>query len=71
MIQAAREMEQLLQSISRVNMAREHSSRNFQSHIFFDNGICGTQLTEFALQLLCVAKETLGEYRLLCFSLHL
>ena len=58
-------MEQLLQSIKRVNSAKQLSNRNFESHIFFDNGVCDNRLTDFALQLISVAKKTLGK---ICYS---
>ncbi len=54
-------MEQLLKSIKRVNIAKQQSGRSFVSHIFLDNGIRGTRLTKFALQLIVAAKKTLGK----------
>lgn len=59
--QAAHEMEQLLKSISRINVAKQESGRHFQSHIFFDNGVRDSRLTEFALQLVSIVKKTLGK----------
>jgi len=53
-------MEQLLRSIKAINRAKQHGDRHFEAHIFFDNGTKGTQLTEFALQLACIIKNTLG-----------
>jgi hypothetical protein len=53
-------MEQLLNSIKLINAAKQTSDRHVESHIFFDNGVRGTQLTEFALQLVSIAKPTLG-----------
>ena len=35
------EMEQLLQSLSKVDMARKESGRQFEAHIFFDDGARG------------------------------
>ena len=54
-------MEQLLLSLKRVNTAKQINNRNIESHIIFDNGVRGARLTEFALQLVSVAKNTLGK----------
>lgn len=54
-------MEQLLQSIKGINYAKQESDRNIQSHVFFDNGVRNTKLTEFPLQLVSVAKKVLGK----------
>ena len=58
-------MEQLLQSIKGINIAKQESDRNIQSHIFFDNGCRDTRLTEFPLQLISVAKKVLGQLNIL------
>lgn len=59
-MQAPHEMEQLLNSIKLINTAKQTSDRHIESHIFFDNGVRGTNLTEFALQLISIVKSTLG-----------
>ena len=35
------EMEQLLESLSKVDMARRECGRQFEAHIFFDDGARG------------------------------
>lgn len=55
-------MEQLIQSISGINRAKQESDRHFQSHIFFDNGSRDQQIQPFALQLISVIHKTLGKY---------
>ena len=55
-------MEQLVRSLKRINSAKQIDNRNFQAHIFFDNGCRGKKLTQFALQLVHVVKEVLGMY---------
>lgn len=53
------EMEQLLVSLAAVNSAQLQRG-NFEAHIFFDNGVKGKKLTEFALQLISLVSRTLG-----------
>ncbi|XP_046329399.2 uncharacterized protein LOC124113182 isoform X2 [Haliotis rufescens] len=54
------EMRQLLQSINKINLARANDDRFFESHVIFDGGIRNKNISEFALQLLTLLKETLG-----------
>eukprot|EP00794_Sanderia_malayensis_P016164 gene16164-17787_t len=56
----AHEMEQLLNSIAKVDSAREETNRRFESHIFFDDGVRDTTLKEYALQLLSLLEKTLN-----------
>lgn len=59
--QSATEMSQLLDSLRAVNVTKQKSGRHFQAHIFFDNGVRDTKLTQFACQLVSCIKMTLGE----------
>ncbi|XP_046547945.1 LOW QUALITY PROTEIN: uncharacterized protein LOC124257841 [Haliotis rubra] len=54
------EMRQLLQSINKINLARTDNEKFFESHVIFDGGIRNKNISEFALQLLTLLKETLG-----------
>ena len=56
------EMKQLLKSIGKVASSGIQNTRNhkFESHIFFDNACNGKQLSQWALQLLGLLKDTLG-----------
>lgn len=53
-------MKQLLRSLGRINRAKQQSDRHIQAHIFFDNGVRHSKLTQFALQLVVVAGHALG-----------
>ena len=55
------EMRQLLQSIRKIAKAAIESTRKnkFESHIFFDNGCSGEEISQFPLLLLGLLKETL------------
>ena len=66
--ETVREMRQLLVSI--MGVARWHAKQVrrkekdadlIESHIFFDGALSGGQLTQYALQLLSLVKESLGE----------
>jgi len=35
------EMQQLLQSLAKIDMARKESGRQFEAHVFFDDGARG------------------------------
>ncbi|XP_067653543.1 chitin synthase chs-2-like isoform X2 [Haliotis asinina] len=54
------EMRQLLQSVNKINLARTDNEKFFESHVIFDGGIRNKNISEFALQLLTLLKETLG-----------
>lgn len=54
------EMEQLLQSLSRIDQASSYCKRQFEAHIFFDDGVRGDVVKVYALQLLSLLKETMG-----------
>ena len=60
----AEEMMQLLCSIKRIAEYKEkHEIQDiYESHIFFDGALVGTQLEEFGLQLLSLLEESLGVY---------
>ncbi|XP_046857125.1 uncharacterized protein LOC124450504 isoform X2 [Xenia sp. Carnegie-2017] len=53
------EMEQLLHSIRRVDVARERSKRRIESHIWFDGAVKGDVLNSYVLQLISLVKKTL------------
>eukprot|EP00794_Sanderia_malayensis_P016107 gene16107-17728_t len=53
------EMEQLLHSIAGVDAARKESRRQFESHIFFDDGARGQVIKWYALQLISLLPKTL------------
>ena len=55
-------MEQLLESIQRINVAMQTSGRSFCHHVFLDNGVTDTRLSKFALQLVYVAKRVFSEW---------
>jgi len=54
------EMEQLLHSISGIDAARRSSERQFESHIFLDDGARGQVIKWYALQLISLLPTTLG-----------
>ena len=61
------EMRQMLTSIKRVATHYERERKvkgdncdQYESHIFFDGALNGTQLQQFGLQLLSLLKDTLG-----------
>ena len=54
------EMEQLLHSIAGIDAARKISQRQFESHIFFDDGCRGEVIKWYALQLISLLPKTLG-----------
>ncbi|KAH9513509.1 Chitin synthase, class 2 [Bulinus truncatus] len=54
------EMKQLLESLSKVNVAQQEGETFFQSHIFFDGGVNNNKLSEFPLVLISLLEETLG-----------
>lgn len=54
------EMEQLLQSLAKVDMARKQSGRQFEAHVFFDDGARGEVVKMYALQLLSLIKDAMG-----------
>ena len=56
------EMKQLLKSIKQIaGVGSENKRRHkFESHIFFDNACSGEQLSQWALQLLGLLKDTLA-----------
>ena len=69
------EMRQMLTSIARVaeHFEREKAQNpalcdTYESHIFFDGAINGTQLQTFGLQLLSLLDETLGVKRENCIK---
>ena len=69
------EMKQMLTSIGRVaeHFEREKTQNpnlcdTYESHIFFDGAINGTQLQEFGLQLLSLLEDTLGVRRENCIK---
>eukprot|EP00794_Sanderia_malayensis_P016163 gene16163-17786_t len=53
------EMEQLLHSIARIDSARKEAGRNFEAHVFFDDGVRDTTLKQYALQLVSMLEKTL------------
>ena len=57
------EMEQMLMSIHRIAQLHEKQAPDerdhYESHIFFDGSLNGTQLTHFALQLVSLLEDTL------------
>lgn len=57
------EMQQLLQSIYRVaqyyNKRKYEDGDKFESHIFFDGGCSGEELSRFAIQLMSLVSEAL------------
>ena len=54
------EMEQLLQSLAKIDQARKECGRQFESHVFFDDGARGDVVKRYALQLLSLLKDTVG-----------
>lgn len=54
------EMQQLLQSINEVNMAKP-DNRHFESHIFFDGAVKYRNPTDFVLQLVALLQPTLSK----------
>ena len=57
-------MQQLLESIGKISQATSSGSAiHFESHVFLDGAVRGDELTEFALQLVSLLKEALGEER--------
>ena len=55
-------MRQLLDSIRLISEAQAAGGeRHFESHIIFDNGVRQKELSEFALTLIALLDETLGE----------
>ena len=59
----ATEMRQMLKSINRVAQHAEQQNcgrDKFESHIFFDGAIIGTQLQQYGLQLMSLLEETLN-----------
>ena len=67
--ETVREMHQLLVSIMRIAQWHDKQVRRkgnkdadlIESHIFFDGALSGGQLTQYALQLLSLVKESLGQ----------
>ena len=55
------EMRQLMESLSKVNEAQAEGEGFFESHVIFDGGANRTKLTDFALVLISMLEETLGE----------
>ena len=57
-----KEMEQLLHSIKRIAEYKKNPKIKdiYESHIFFDGALVGTQLEEFGIQLLSLLHKTLG-----------
>ena len=53
-------MRQLLESLHKVNVAQAAGQTFFESHIIFDNGVSRSKLTDFALVLISLLEETLG-----------
>ena len=61
-LQEEDEMRQLLESISLISEAQAAGGDfHFESHIIFDNGVRQKELSEFALVLIALLDETLGE----------
>ncbi|GFN90034.1 chitin synthase [Plakobranchus ocellatus] len=55
------EMRNLLESLARVNKAQKNvADTSFESHIVFDGGAQGDDISDFALVLLSLLEETLG-----------
>lgn len=53
------EMEQLLQSIAGVDAARRESQRQFESHVFLDDGARGQVLLKYFMNLYCEFPDLL------------
>ena len=53
------EMEQLLRSIHDVDNNAAKTKRHYESHIFFDGGVRGQVIADYALQLASLVEETL------------
>ncbi|XP_028399424.1 uncharacterized protein LOC114522855 isoform X2 [Dendronephthya gigantea] len=54
------EMEQLLHSIRRVDIARQRSMRRIESHIWFDGAVKRNTLNSYVLQLISLVNKTLN-----------
>ena len=53
-------MKQLLESFDEINVAKQRSDRDVQAHIFLDNGVRETRLSDFSLQLISAIEDSLG-----------
>ncbi|XP_057290350.1 uncharacterized protein LOC130613049 [Hydractinia symbiolongicarpus] len=51
------EMEQLLQSLAKVDQARKECGRQFEAHVWLDDGARGEVVKWYALQLLSLVKD--------------
>ena len=58
------EMEQLIQSLAEIDRRRKtegtHNVENIEAHIFFDDGVRGTTIKTYALQLMSLFQATIG-----------
>ena len=61
MCQDEEEMRQLLESLAKINVAQAQGETFFESHIVFDGGVQRKKISEFALVLISLLEETLGQ----------
>ena len=64
------EMEQLLYSLHRVDMARNVSNRRIESHVWFDGAVKRDVLNSYVLQLISLVNKTLGVELNKCMKLE-
>lgn len=62
------EMKQLLESIHEMDNNKTKAKRHYESHVFFDGGVRGDVLTDYALQLASLVEETLNIQLSSCYK---
>lgn len=62
------EMKQLLESIHEMDKNKTKAKRHYESHVFFDGGVRGDVLTDYALQLASLVEETLKVQLRSCYK---